>query len=182
MLTISTLVAGCLTVLVLLQAAPAAAQDTFGNLSDKVRKGQKIIVLDEQGAVTEGIVEDVSSSTLVVNYFRGRVPDPSLNTTRTFRPGDVRKVQKPAHLWDGAIKGAAVGLIPALVALGIDCYDCGVGGFAAFSIGVGAAAGVGIDALFGPKTLYRGDRARSRVGLVPILGRHTHGLSASIRF
>ena len=182
MLTFSTLVAGCLTLLVLLQAAPAAAQDTFGNLSEKVRKGQKIIVVDERGAVTEGRVENIDSSTLVVNYFRGRVPDPSVTTTRTFTPNEVWRVQKPGHLWDGAIKGAAVGLIPALFALGTDCYDCGLGGFAAFCVTVGAGAGVGIDALFGPKTIYRRDGRSPRVTVAPILGRHTHGLSAAVRF
>jgi hypothetical protein len=182
MLTMSTLVAGCLTLLFLLQAAPAAAQNTFGNLSEKIQRGQRIIVLDEQGAVTEGTVEDVNGSTLVVNYFRGRIADPSLKTTRTFTPDQVRRVQKPGHLWDGAIKGGIVGLIPALVNIAADCYDCNEGPFAALSISVGAAAGVGIDALFGPKTLYRRESARSRVSLAPIIGRHARGFAASFRF
>src|SRR5262245_41249817 len=152
MLTLSTLVAGCLTFLFLAQAVPAAAQHTFGDLTAKIRRGQTIIVLDQQGTTTEGTVEDITGSTLVVNYFRGRVKDPSLNTTRTFTPDDVSRVLKPGHLWDGAIKGAIVGLIPALINIAMDCYDCREGSFTAFSVSVGAAAGVGIDALFGPKT------------------------------
>jgi hypothetical protein len=182
MLTISTLVAGCVTFLFLLQAAPAAAQGTFGNLPEKIHRGQKIIVLDEQGAVTEGTVEDITESTLVVNYFRGRIKDPSLQTTRTFAPDQVRRVQKPGHLWDGAIKGAVVGLIPAGIFAAADCYDCGEGSFTLFTVSVGAAAGVGIDALFGPKTLFRRDAARSRVAVAPIINRHARGVSASIRF
>src|SRR5688572_25152466 len=120
MLTLSTLVAGCLMILVLLQAAPAAAQGTFEALGAKLRQGQKIIVIDQQGARTEGRVQDVTPTTLVVDYGQGRVPDPSLKTTRTFKVDDVRRVQKPGHLWDGAIKGAAVGLIPALINIGAD--------------------------------------------------------------
>jgi hypothetical protein len=182
MLTISSLVGGCLTVLVLLQAAPAAAQSTFGNLDQKVRKGQRVIVVDDKGAITEGTVDEVSSSALVVDYFRGRLKDPSLDTRRTFTPRDVWKIQKKAHLWDGAIKGAAVGLIPAVIALRTQCYGCGLGGFAAFSITVGAAAGVGIDALSGPKTIYRRDGAGPRIALAPALGPNTRGIAASIRF
>ena len=182
MLTLSTLVAGCLTVAVLLPAAPAAAQGTFGNLPDKIHRGQKVIVVDAQGAVTEGTVEDITGSTLVVNYFRGRIKDPSLQTTRTFTPDDVRRVKKPSHLWDGAIKGAIVGLIPALINIGADCYDCMEGPFTLFTVGVGAAAGVGIDALSGPKTIFRRDATASRVGVAPMVGGGRKGIVAAYRF
>jgi hypothetical protein len=182
MLTIPTLVAGCLAVLVFLHAVPAAAQGTFDNLSSKVRLGQKIIVQDEQGAVTEGTIEAVSGSSLVINYYRGPVTDPSLKTTRTFAPEDVRRVLKPSHIWDGAIKGGIVGLIPPLVFLAEDCYDCGVGSFTVFTVSIGAAIGLGIDALSGPKTLYRRDAVRSRVSLAPIIGRDRRGVLASVRF
>jgi hypothetical protein len=182
MLTISTFAGGALACLFLLNPAPAAAQSTFADLSAKVQRGQKVIVLDDRGAVIEGTVEDVSASTLVVNYFRGQAKDPSLATTRTFTPDQVRRVQKPSHLWDGAIKGALVGLIPALVNIAADCYDCNEGPFAAFSISVGAAAGIGIDALFGPKTLYRGDGGRSRVALAPVFAKGNRGVLATVRF
>jgi hypothetical protein len=182
MLTLSTLVTGCVAFLFMLQAVPAAAQGTFGTLPVKVRLGEKIIVQDAQGAVTEGTIQEVSDSTLVVNYYRGPVTDPSLKTTRTFTPDEVRRVLKRGHIWDGAIKGALVGLIPAGIFAAAECYDCGEGSFTLFTVSVGAAIGVGIDALFGPKTLYRRDTARSRVALAPIINRHARGVSASIRF
>jgi len=182
MLRIPTLVAGCLALLVFLDAVPAAAQGTFDNLPSKIRLGQKVIVQDEQGAVTEGTVEAVSPSSLVINYYRGPVTDPSLKTTRTFTPEDVRRVQKPSHIWDGAIKGGIVGLIPPLFVLAEDCYDCGVGGFTVFTVSIGAAIGLGIDALSGPKTLYRRDAVRSRVSVAPIIGRERRGVAASFRF
>ena len=57
-----------------------------------------------------------------------------------------------------------------------------VGVVAVFALSVGAAAGVGIDALFGPKTIYRRDARRSTVALAPIYDRHRRGVAASIRF
>ena len=176
-----TVIAGLVMICCLLRAFPAAAQETFDELTAKVKPGQKIIVLDQQGTMTQGGVEQISSSTLVVNYFRGRIQDPSLATTRTFRPADVRRVQKPGHLWDGAIKGAAVGLIPALINIGIDCYDCMEAEFTALCVTVGAAAGVGIDALFGPKTIYRRQSA-ARVAFAPVMSRHARGVAVSFRF
>jgi hypothetical protein len=182
MLTLPALAAGCVTLFLLLHAAPAAAQGTFAALAEKVKTGQKIIVHDEQGAVTEGTIQEITASTLVVDYFRGRVKDPSLKTARTFTPDDVRRVQKPAHLWDGAIKGAAVALIPVALFAAAECYDCGEGQFAMLALSIGAAAGVGIDALSGPKTIYRRDATRSRIALAPVIGRERKGLAVSLRF
>jgi hypothetical protein len=117
-----------------------------------------------------------------VNFARGSITDPTLATTRTFTPSTVDRVFKPAHIWDGAVKGAIVGLIPALINIGADCYDCMEGPFAAFTVGVGAGIGLGIDALIGPKTLYRGHPAPSRVSIAPVVGAHRRGVLASIRF
>lgn len=182
MFTISSLAGGLAFIFCLLTAAPARAQETFGDLGRKVREGQKVIVIDQQGAVTKGRVESVSATALVVDYGQGRIPDPSLATTRTFKPADVQKVQKPGHLWDGAIKGAFIGAIPGVLLMTVDCFDCRFGAFTLFTTGVGAAAGVGIDALFGPKTVFRGSVRPPRIALAPIIGRERRGVSASIRF
>jgi hypothetical protein len=182
MFTISSLAGGLAFIFCLLTAAPARAQETFGDLGQKVREGQKVIVIDQQGAMTKGRVESVSATALVVDYGQGRIPDPSLATTRTFKPADVQKVQKPGHLWDGAIKGAFIGAIPGVLAMTADCYDCRYGAFTLFTTGVGAAVGVGIDALFGPKTVFRGSARPPRIALAPIVGRERRGVSASFRF
>src|SRR5262245_44716013 len=171
MLTIPTLATG-LVLALLLSTSRVHAQGTFDNLGTKMHPGQKVIVIDQQGVKTEGRVETISGTALVVNYGQGPATDPAMSTTRTFAPADVQRVLKPGHLWDGAIKGAIVGAIPALINIGMDCYDCMEGEFAALSISMGAGIGVGIDALFGPKTVFRGERRASRVSLAPILGTH----------
>ena len=155
-----------------LSAPPARAQDTFDDLVHRIRQGQTVIVIDQQGGKTQGRVESVSPTALVVNY----------GLSQTFAPSEVRLVKKPDHVWDGAIKGAAFGVIPAVLFGALDCDDCVPGALAALSIGVGAGAGVAIDALFGPKTVFRGGSPPPRVSLAPIVGRHRRGVSASFRF
>ena len=41
---------------------------------------------------------------------------------------------------------------------------------------------VKIDALLGPKTVFRGHNGPSRVSLAPIFSRNRRGVSASLRF
>ena len=177
-----TFVAGCLAVTFLFRAAPVFGQETFGRLSEKLKPGQTVIVVDDHGARTSGEVVSVSAGELVVKYARGRIADPTLQTSRSFTPSGVDRVFKPAPIWDGAVKGAVVGLIPALINIAADCYNCHEGSFTAFTMGVGAGIGLGIDAAFGPRILYRGHAAPSRVSIAPMIGRHRSGMLASIRF
>jgi len=159
-------------ILFAVSALPARAQDTFDDLARKIRQGQTVIVIDQQGGRTQGRVESVSATALVVDYGR----------SQTFAPSEVRLVKKPDHMWDGAIKGAALGLIPAVLFGALDCDDCAPGALVALSVGVGAGAGLAIDALVGPKTVFRRDGAAPRVSLAPIVGRDRRGVSASFRF
>ena len=159
-------------ILLVLSALPVRAQDTFDDLVHKIRQGQTVIVIDRHGGKTQGRVESVSAEALVVDYGR----------SQTFAPADVRQVKKPDRMWDGAIKGAALGVIPAVLFGALDCDDCVPGALAALSIGVGAGVGFGIDALFGPKTVFRGSAQPPRLALAPIVGRDTRGVSASFRF
>lgn len=172
-----------LAALSLAVALPAGAQDSFDKLPQKVRPGQTVIVVDARGAEIKGKVQEVSSAKLVIDYGNG-VTDPSLPTSHAFTPGEVSRVLKPGHLWDGAIKGAAIGALPVLaVTLAEDCYDCGFTGAVAISGLIGAGIGVGIDALFGPKTVFRNNQAHtSRLSLAPIVGRNRRGVAAAIRF
>jgi len=164
--------------------AIAAAQE-FN--PDKIRPGQTVLVRDLTGAETKGVVQRVEGGQLVVKYGAGRVQDPSdptktLNDIRTFVPAEVDRVRRPGPIWDGAIKGALVGLIPAAIAAGVDCYDCGLGSFAAFTVAVGAGIGLGIDAAWGPKTDYRNPGPGRRVTVVPVIDAGRRGIAASIRF
>jgi len=155
-----------------LAAPPARAQDTFDDLGRRIHEGQQVIVIDQLGTKTQGRVATLSSGTLVIS-----APLP-----RTFAPSEVREVRKPDRLWDGAVKGAAFGLIPAVLFGVFDCEDCVPGWLAALSIGAGAGVGLGIDAAFGPKTVFRGSAQPPRVSLAPIVGRDRRGVAASFRF
>jgi hypothetical protein len=105
-----------------------------------------------------------------------------LNDSRTFTPADVDRVQRPAPIWDGAVKGAAIAVVPVGIAT-LSC-DCGAPpvGFVAMVGGIGAAIGLGIDAAWGPKTLYRRTGAPRTLAIAPIAGHGRRGFAASIRF
>jgi hypothetical protein len=153
-------------------AAPARAEDTFDDLVRKIHQGQTVIVIDQQGGRTQGRVESVSATALVVNF----------GQRQTFTPADVRQVKRPDRMWDGAIKGAAFGIIPAVLVGALDCDDCVPGWMAALAVGSGAGIGFAIDALCGPKTVFRGSSQPSRVTVAPIIGRDRRGVAASFRF
>jgi hypothetical protein len=169
--------------LVALTHASAAAQEFDTN---KIRVGQTVFVRDLQGAETRGVVQSADASKLVVRYGVGRLQDPSdpsktLGNTRTFTPVEVDRVQRPGPIWDGAIKGALIALVPVAL-FDAKCYGCEMGdSYAAVAV-LGAGIGIGIDAAWGPKTVYRNRGESRKVTLVPVIGKSRRGLSASIRF
>jgi hypothetical protein len=170
--------------LVAVSCATASAQEFEPG---KIRLGQTVIVRDTSGYETKGIVQSVEPSKLVVKYGVGRLPDPAepgklLNDSRAFTPAEVSRVQRPAPVWDGAVKGALVALIPlGVVAAACDCGAPPAGAYALF-MGIGASIGVGIDAAWGPKTLYRETGVRRALAVAPIAGKGRRGVAASIRF
>ena len=153
----------------------------------KIRLGQTVVVRDASGYETKGVVQSVEPTKLVVKYGVGRLSDPaepgkSLNDSRAFAPADVNRVQRPAAIWDGAVKGAAVALVP--VGIFTASCDCGSppAGFVVFVGGIGAAIGLGIDAAWGPKTLYRRAGPPRTIAIAPIAGNGRRGVAASVRF
>lgn len=169
--------------IVALTHASAAAQ---GFDTDKIRVGQTVLVRDFTGAETKGVVQSAEMSKLVVKYGVGRLHDPSdpsrpLDDTRAFTPAEVERVRRPGPIWDGAIKGAAVALVPVLL-IGSACSGCDLGGPMAAITAIGAGIGIGIDAAWGPKTVYRNRGQSRKVTLVPVIGRERRGFAASIRF
>jgi hypothetical protein len=168
--------------LVALVPAIAAAQE-FN--PDKIRPGQTVLVRDLTGAETKGVVQRVEQGKLVVKYGVGRFQDPvdpakPLTDTRTFVPAEVDRVRRPGPIWDGAVKGALAAGVPAWIMGANDCYRCG--GIIATIAAIGAGIGVGIDAAWGPKTVYRNRGPVRKVTVVPVIDRGRRGIAASIRF
>jgi hypothetical protein len=155
--------------------------------AQKIRVGQTVLVRDLTGAETRGVVQSADESKLVVKYGSGLLRDPTdptklLNDTRVFAPAEVDRVRRPGPIWDGAVKGALVALVPIGMIASYDCSDCRLGGAYVSILAMGAGIGIGIDALWGPKTVYRNRAASRRVALVPVIGKERRGFAASIRF
>lgn len=170
--------------IVALAPAVAAAQ---GFDSEKIRVGQTVLVRDLTGAETRGVVLSAEESKLVVRYGVGLLRDPSdptklLNDTRVFTPGEVDRVRRPGPIWDGAVKGALVALVPVVLVAAAECYGCDLGSAYAGMLAIGAGIGIGIDAAWGPKTVYRNRGMSRRVAFVPVIGKERRGFAASIRF
>ena len=158
---------GLALAIVALTHATAAAQEFD---TDKIRVGQTVLVRDLKGAEVKGIVQSADLSRLVVG-------------TRVFTPAEVDRVLRPGPIWDGAVKGALIAGITTLLVgatLGEGCYGCGEA-FVASSL-IGAGIGVGIDAAWGPKTVYHNRGGTRKVTLAPVIGKSRRGLAASIRF
>ena len=143
-------------------------QGSFGTLPSHVKAGQMVQVTERSGARFLGRVTDVSSSTLVIDVRRDNPRDGSgrprhdWSLSRTFTPAAVARIEQPAHLWDGALKGMGVALaiigITAASTCGGSCYSEAVVFTLALGAGIGAGAGIAIDAAFPPKRLYRAPR------------------------
>jgi len=171
-------------VIVAVAHASAAAQ---GFDTGQIRVGQTVLVRDLSGAETKGIVQSAEMSKLVVKYGVGRLQDPNdpskaLDDTRVFTPAEVDRVRKPGPIWDGAVKGALVALIPVVLFATAECSGCEMGGAYATITAIGAGIGIGIDAAWGPKTVYRNRGESRKLTLAPVIGKGRGGVAASIQF
>ena len=138
--------------------------DSFGSLHRRLKAGKVVRVTQRSGDETVGKVTEISPSGLVIatRIFNPRDgsgrPRVEWDGARPFAPAAVDKIAYEAHIWDGALKGAAIALASMLI-LTHDCfgrYDCnGIGFFYAMSAGIGAGVGLGIDAAIPARTIYR---------------------------
>jgi hypothetical protein len=117
---------------------------TFGALTHRLKLDMPVSVLEMSGVRTIGKVTSVSPESIVLDG-------------HAFTPAGVRSIEKPAHLWDGALKGAAIAAATTLIIIASTCnYGCdGAYAFVLMPTGIGAAIGIGIDALVPPKKYYR---------------------------
>lgn len=127
-------------VIVAVTHASAAAQ---GFDTNKIKVGQTVLVRDLTGAEIRGTVQSAETSKLVVKCGAGRLQDPAdptkpLDDTRVFTPAEVDGVRRPGPIWDGAVKGALVALVPVAILGAADCYDCQFGGPMAAITAIGA--------------------------------------------
>ena len=145
----------------------------FESIGGRLKVGQIAEVVNTSGLTVRGTVVEITPSKLVLTGGAG---------TQTFTGTDVTAIRRTGPIWDGAVKGAIIGVIP-IILVATDCHGCGLAPAAAMSAAIGAGIGVGIDALFGPRTVYRSGQPPSKtVRLMPMLNRDRKGLSAAIAF
>lgn len=168
-----------------LSSQPAAAQEarSFEQLQLLVKPGDRIYVTDSMGNVTEGKVAGLSTSSLRLM---------TKSSTKDWSESDVFKIRQWRHdsLKNGALIGAGVGFglsLAGVIAVCGEWGDCGGEAVAAVAVytGVGAAIGVGFDALIPSKqTVYIGGTRISlnRIKIKPIVGHSRKGVVVAFSF
>ena len=156
---------------------------TFEQLGVLVKPGDKISVVDVTGSEAEGRIGKLSRDTLTLVTKAG---------PRQFSELDVARIRqrRDDSLLNGAIIGAVAGTAYVLTALAVlgdsDGGDMIVGAAVAAGVmfaGLGAAAGVGIDALITRRqVIYQKPAGVNKVSLAPLLGHGRRGAIVTVRF
>ena len=168
--------------LMFLTSVECSAQlvSSFEQLQLLVKPGDNIYVTDAAGVTTKGRIAELSPSSLglVVKGSRRNLSQTDVHEIRQGR-GD--------SLWNGALIGAAVGGgLTAIAVTAVDCcYTFGADayGAVAYSAGIGAAIGVGLDALIPSKQLiFNKSRSAGKFQIKPILNRSDKGVKVAFSF
>ena len=153
----SRILVSALVVLLTLAASLAFGQQPARNLDElrlKVKAGDTLYVTDESGQERSGRLIDLSPAALTVSF--DGVP-------RELRESSIRRIRqrRPDPLWMGGAIGAAIGagLGVASASFSEECShrpgSSGCFGPVLLMTGLGAAAGIGVDALIqGRKVIY----------------------------
>ena len=165
-------------------APQTAGERDADAIRQRVKKGQRVRITDDQGREWQGRIDRFAPDTLeLLTNDRQRRDLPYSSILRIDRPRDT--LANGAGI--GFVSGAAFGLF-VVVAVAIDDgpFCCGVPAAAYVLLpaaygGAGAGIGIAIDALVRrDPTLFR--RGASRVTLAPSLGPGVRGFSLSMRW
>ena len=170
----------------LLAFALAAAQEPvrdFTQLNTRLRPGDTVWVTDAQGREVKGQISALGADALTLEGGGGR----------TFGAPDVRtiEVRRSDSLGNGALIGLGIGggLTLGLCLANADSNDAGwCAAAAAIYAGIGAAIGVGIDAMIPGKKLvaYRAPGAAgapsARLSLAPFVTPRAKGVALAFSF
>ena len=175
--------------MVLLSSSVAQAQaptQSFGELQARVRRGEKVQVVDNTGKKAEGEFDGVSGTSLwlITNSTRQELLDTSIR--------EVRK-RRPESRWDGALIGLGIGAVVGLVHVRShcsgasereDCLSVGMGFILPIVAGGGAGVGALIDfAIKKHDTVFaRTVTSGYRIRLAPMLDKQLKGVVLSVSF
>jgi hypothetical protein len=172
--------------ILLLAGAPAAAQTEAERIRARVKEGQEVTVTDEQGREFSGRIATVSGDGLRIV---------SKNAAADLLYGEIVRIGRPRDtLSNGALIGLASGAAFGFAVMlsednrscnpdaFFDCSDPSASGYVvvtALTGGLGAAIGVGVDALIrSDGNLYQ--RGSTRMGVSPALFKGGPGARLSI--
>jgi hypothetical protein len=156
---------------------------SFNQLRILVKPGDKISVVDVTGKEAEGHIGKLSRDTLILVTEAG---------ARQFGEVEVAKIRqrRDDSLRNGAIIGAVAGTAYFLTGLallgdgdgGEVIVSTAVAGGVLFA-GMGAAAGMGIDALIARRqVIYRKPTGENRVSVSPLFGHGRRGAAVTMTF
>jgi len=166
----------------ILGPAQASAQQvsSFEQLQLLVRPGDTIVVVGTDGKSAKGKIESLSATSLRLA---------AKGSIREFTQTDAVEIKQRRgdSLANGAWIGAAIGGAPLGVAAAISCRgDCRfVAAAVAIYTGIGAAIGVGVDAMITHnQTIYRPPvrAALSRIRVAPLLAGDRKGVAINVSF
>jgi len=165
-------------------APQTAGERDADAIRQRVKKGQRVRITDDQGREWQGRIEALAADNLALLTKDRQARDvPYAAIVRIDRPHDT--LASGAMI--GFLSGAALGLLAVVAEANANCWGCFDPTAAtyvlvpAFVGGGGAGIGIAIDALVrrDPTLFRRGD---SRVTLAPSLGPGIRGLRLSMRW
>jgi hypothetical protein len=180
---------GGLALAVCLAPATALAQtaQSFEDVQRRVKTGQTVRVTERTGQQTTGKVAEVSPSSLTLvteETTRDAAGNERRTWTgrRTFVEATISELRRPNSVVNGALIGAGVGAGLSLWDYLIDPSEPGNAAITAVLVGVGLAAGAGIDALVnrGGELVYAAPRRTPVVTVSPLFSRGRRGAVVSV--
>jgi hypothetical protein len=155
---------------------------SFEQLQLLVKPGDRVSVTDTSGRSTRGNIAELSESTMRLQVN---------GVMQTFLETDVLEVKRRGDpLGNGAKNGALVGAgFGALCVVAVFSFDGGADAVATSAllvgttVGLGAAAGVGIDALIRrERTIYRPGSRSTSFMIRPLISAERKGIAVSFSF
>ena len=182
------IITGAAAAVIVLIAGSAKAQgvsDSFDALQGRVNSGARVVVKDQTGRETEGVLTALTASGISLTVG---------NDQRQWRAAEVSELRRRGDsVKNGALIGIGIGLgagVAGGMAMGAWMSNEGgnAGGafiaMSALGAGIGAAAGAGFDGLRQGQTVLfrRASSGRGSVSLAPLVTPTVRALHVTMRF
>jgi hypothetical protein len=163
--------------------APKAPVRSFDQLSERLKPGQTVYVIDADGREIRGRISELSDSALTLSGAGAGTRLPAERVRAVDRHGDP--------VWNGLFIGLGVGAAMALLADPREvrcpdgssgCTDTQIGGRLA-AVAVSGALGAGIDAMFRSRTpIYRAPESGALLAVIPLPAHRGAAVLVVLRF